>query len=101
MSRIKTFTVNADSVQPGATITFKTLRRREWSEWTDPDNDKIDDGAMMLSHIISWTGIQDDNGNELPSPQESPDVIGELYMHEVQAAARLLVGGPNGEHAKN
>jgi len=71
--RRTTFTIDASSVQgnEGAEVTFRALKVRE------------------------------DSGKPLPSPADDPDVLGELYVHEQLALARLLFSGPDGDSVKN
>ena len=99
--RRKTFTVDAESVQgiEGAEVTFKNIRVRDQREYLD--NPEVTDSVMLQRHIISWSGIVDDNENDLPDPVDDPDVLGELYISEQQALTRLLWQGPDGASAKN
>ena len=101
MPRRNTFTVDAESVQgnAGATVTFSMLTVGEWKGYgQDPE---INDHTLIREHIISWTGIVDDEDQPLPSPADEPDVLDALYMHEQRILARLLFQGPDGESAKN
>lgn len=99
MTRTKTFSVDASSVQgnPDARVTFKAIKRGVWRQYLE-DRDFGDDKLASM-HIVSWTGFTDDAGEELPSPSEQPDVLDELYQHEIGALARLLAMGPNGPDA--
>ena len=56
---------------------------------------------LIADHVISWSGILGDNGKELPSPADDPEVLGELYLHEKNELIRLLFQGPDGVDAKN
>lgn len=99
IKRKNTFTIDASSVQniEGATITFKVLKRKEWKAWRD--DPETDDDDIILSHVVSWHAIIDENGNELPSPKDEPGSIGELFFHEVPMIANLLLQGPDGPDA--
>jgi hypothetical protein len=59
------------------------------------------DSDLLKRHVLSWSGIIDDNGKDLPSPADDPEVLGELYLHEQVALAGLLFLGPDGPNAKN
>ena len=99
--RRKTFTVDAESVQgvEGAEITFRNITVRAWREYIDdPD---VTDSIMLQRHVVSWTGIVDDDDQEFPNPVDDPDVLGALYVSEQQAITRLLWQGPDGASAKN
>jgi len=101
MPRRKQFTVDAESVQgnAGATVTFKCLKVREVEEWrTDP---KQTNQTLLRDHVLSWSGIVDDNDKNLPDPTDEPGVLGELYVQEQGALVNLLFAGPDGESAKN
>ncbi len=101
MPRRSQFTVSAESVQgnEGATVTFSCLKVREVREYREQDD--LDDREMLKRHVIKWSGIVDDSGNELPSPRDEPDILGELYVHEQRALTRLMWAGPDGPEAKN
>jgi hypothetical protein len=101
MTRVSTFQVDASSVQdnPGATATFKRITVGERKEYLARED--INDIDMLRSHLVSWSGIVDDSGNELPSPEHEPDAIDALYMSEMRALSRLLWQGPDGDSAKN
>jgi len=94
------FTVDAESVQgiPGATVTFRALTVGEWREYRTTELTDVD---LIRAHLLTWTGIVDDDDNELPSPADEPEVLDALYLHEQQALARLLWQGPMGDSAKN
>ena len=94
------FTVDAESVQgnEGATVTFRALKVREVNEYRTTE---MTDADLLRSHVLSWSGFVDDEGRELPSPADEPDVLGELYVHEQLALSRLLFQGPLGDSAKN
>jgi hypothetical protein len=94
------FTVDAESVQgiAGAEVTFRCLKVRDVREYQGTG---MTDADLIKRHVLSWSGIVDDEGHELPSPSDEPDVLGELYVHEQLALARLLFQGPDGEAAKN
>ena len=101
LMRRSQFTVDAEAIQgnEGATVTFRALKVREIREYlADPvrrDRDVVEE------HVLGWVGIVDDAGKPLPSPADDPEVLGELYMHEVQAMAALMYQGPDGPEAKN
>jgi hypothetical protein len=101
MPRRSTFTVDASEVQgnEGATATFSSLTVREWKDYRSVDD--VNDITLVQSHLVSWTGFVDDEGNELPSPADEPEILDLLYMHEQRALARLLWQGPDGANAKN
>jgi len=94
------FTVDAESVQgvAGAEVTFKALKVREVREYRSTD---MTDQELLARHVVAWSGIVDDDLNELPSPADEPGILGELYVHEQLELARLLFQGPDGENAKN
>ena len=100
MARRGTFTVDAESVQgnAGATITFRQLKVREVRAIRDGE---ADDEDVLTTHIAAWSGILDDDGNELPSPQDEPGILGELYVQEQTTIIQLLFAGPDGASAKN
>ena len=100
MPRRKTFTVDAEDIQgiEGAEVTFRALKVREFKAYRETD---MTDTELMEQHILSWSGFVDDNDKPLPSPDDDPDVIGELYLHERQELSRLLFQGPDGTNAKN
>jgi len=100
MPRRNEFTVDATSVQgnAGATVTFKALKVREVNEYRETDLTDLD---LLRGHVLSWSGIVDDEDRDLPDPADEPEILGELYTHEQQALVRLLFQGPNGESAKN
>lgn len=99
--RRKTFTVDAGSVQGNedAEITFKNVKVRDWRKYID--DPAITDSVMLQRHVVSWSGIVDDNEKDLPDPVDDPDVLGDLYVSEQQAITRLLWQGPDGASAKN
>lgn len=95
------FTVDAESVQGNAdaTVVFKALKVREVREYiADPAQN---DTTLLQSHILSWSGIVDDDNHEMPSPADEPDIVGELYVHERLGIVELLFQGPDGPQAKN
>jgi hypothetical protein len=94
------FTVDAESVQgnEGATVTFRALKVRTIREYRETE---MTDADLLEAHIISWSGIVDDDGKDLPRPVDGKAVLGELYVHEQVALARLLFQGPDGPEAKN
>lgn len=99
MTRRSTFTVDAESVQrnPGATVTFRAITVGEYREYrTNPD---VTDRDLVREHVVSWSGIVDDNDHPLPNPADEPDVLDQLYMHEQGQLAILLVQGPDGANA--
>jgi hypothetical protein len=98
--RRATFTVDARTVQGNedATVTFKALKVREVREYRESD---MTDADLLREHVLSWSGIVDDDGHPLPDPTDEPGVLGELYVHEQAAIARLLFLGPDGADAKN
>ena len=100
MARRGSFTVDAESVQgnPGAEVTFRALKVREVNEYR---NSTQTDEDLLQAHVVSWSGILDDDGHELPSPEDEPGALGELYVHEQFALARLLFAGPDGLSVKN
>jgi hypothetical protein len=101
MPRRTQFTVDAESVQgnAGATITFSCITIGERKAYlSDPDLDNID---MIRLHTLSWSGIVDNDGNELPDPKDEPDAIDALFMVEMRAINRLMWQGPDGDSAKN
>lgn len=94
------FTCSAESIQGNAdaTVTFRALKVREVREYRETS---MTDSDLLREHVLSWVGIQDDNGADLPSPADDPDALGELYIHEQQALAAMLFMGPDGPQAKN
>jgi len=100
MPRRSTFTVNAEAVQDeeGAEVTFSCITVGERQEYLDTEMNDID---LVKSHVVSWSGIIDNDGHELPSPVDDPAVINALYMHEIRELSRLLWAGPDGASAKN
>ena len=100
MARRNQFVVDAESVQgnEGATVTFHCMKVREMNEYRTTDQTDED---VLRDHVVTWSGIVDDDGHELPSPKDEPGAIGELYLHEQRALVRLLFQGPDGENAKN
>lgn len=101
MTRRSKFTVDAESVQgnEGAKVTFSSLTVGEWKAYRA--SDEVNDVSLVRSHVLSWSGIVDDQGKELPNPADDPAVHDGLYMHEQRALARLLWAGPDGADAKN
>ena len=101
MPRRSTFKVDAGSVQgnAGAEVTFSALTVGEWKAYgTDPE---VNDNTLVAAHVVSWSGIVDNNDNPLPSPADEPAVLNALFMHEQRELSRLLFQGPDGESAKN
>jgi hypothetical protein len=100
MRRYKTFTVDAESVQgnAGASVTFRTLKVRTVSEYNTTE---MTDEDLLRQQIESWSGFEDDEGRELPSPSDEPDILGELYLPEKTTLLRLLFRGPDEDTAKN
>jgi len=98
--RRTTFTVDASSVQgnEGAEVTFSCITVGQRQEYLDTDINDID---MVRIHIVSWSGIQDNDGHDFPSPADDPAVVNALYMHEIRELSRLLWAGPDGASAKN
>jgi hypothetical protein len=101
MPRRNRFTVDAESVQgnAGATVTFRCITMGEVQEFNDVD--EVTDRVMLQRHILSWSGIVDDDDHEMPNPTDEPDILGALYVHEQRALVRLLWAGPDGPDAKN
>jgi len=99
-TRRGTFTVDAETIQgnEGATVTFRALKVREMREYRATE---MTDRDLLEAHVLGWVGIVDDAGKPLPSPADDPEVLGELYLHEVQAMAALMYQGPDGPEAKN
>ena len=102
MARRNQFTVDAESVQgnAGAEITFKRLTFGTRQRYFDLE-DKYNDADLLREHVLDWKGIEDDEGNEIPSPKDQPGVEATLYWEEIVAIGRLLLQGSDGEHAKN
>jgi len=100
-SRRSTFTVKAESIQgnPGAEVTFRALTIREHREWRE--SEQSTDFDLLSSHIVSWRGFVDDDGNEMPSPEDEPGILADLYYHEQAELLRLFFQGPDGASAKN
>lgn len=94
------FTVDAESVQgnAGAEVTFRALKVREVTEYRTTS---MTDAELLAAHVVAWSGMVDDDGNDLPSPADEPGILGELYVHEQQRLAQLLFQGPDGDSAKN
>jgi urate oxidase len=92
------FTVDAESVQgnAGASVTFNKLLVGEYDEWFDPTSGATD-LSVLRSHLVSWEGFEDDNGNALPNP---PD-ISSLYLDETKELCKLLLRGPSELSGKN
>ena len=97
--RQNSFTVDAKSVQgiDGAEVTFRALKVREVREYRTTG---MTDSELLAAHVLEWSGFVDD-GHDLPSPTDEPDILGELYVHEQLELARLLFQGPDGDAAKN
>ncbi len=95
------FTVDAESIQGNAeaTVTFRCLKVREVRRYRqDP---AFGDHELLEQHIMSWSGIVDDNDRELPNPADDPAVLDELYLHERSQLGTLLFVGPGGPNVKN
>ena len=101
MPRRSTFVADAESVQgvSGATVTFRCITVGEVDEFRSDAS--FTDRVLLERHIVSWSGIVDDDDHEMPDPADEPDILKKLYVHEQQALARLLWAGPEGESAKN
>jgi len=94
MARRSTFEADAESVQgnKGATVTFRAVTSDEYKEYRGDAS--MTDREMIVSYVIAWKGIVDDNDHELPCPADEPEIIGKLYLTELRALARLLYNGP-------
>jgi len=58
----------------------------------DPKFDEFEGGVELLTkHIVDWNW-QDDNGEPLPKPRETADVIDELTNGETEFLVNLLIG---------
>ena len=100
MARRSTFIADAESVQgnAGATVTFKAITLDGWADYvSSPTTDK----ELLTEHVISWEGIEDDDGHDLPLPSDEPGIIGQLYTAERDALMRLLYKGAPAIPAKN
>jgi hypothetical protein len=101
MARRNQFTVDAESVQgnEGATVTFKliTLGTRD-RYLKDPE---YGDAMLLGDHLLDWHGIEDDAGNEMPSPKDEPGLVATLYLSEVTELVRLLMEGQRQTSPKN
>jgi len=93
------FTVDAESVQnnAGAEVTFHCVTVKEMRVYRTTEQT---DAELLQEHILTWSGIVDDEGNELPNPADDPEVLGKLYVDELTALGLLLLTGLNGEHVK-
>ena len=92
--RRSTFDADAESVQgnAGATVTFRACTVDEMAVYRETT---MTDREMIMSHVISWSGIVDGDDHELPCPAaDDPGGLGKLYLHELKAMARLLFVGP-------
>lgn len=91
--RRSTFVADAESVQgnAGATVTFRAVTVGEFAEYRETS---MTDREMIAAHVVGWKGIEDDDGHQMPSPADEPDIVGKLYLNELQALARLLFAGP-------
>lgn len=100
MTRQTSFVVDAESVQgmPGTTITFRCLLVSTVDEYRSTD---MTDAELLERQILSWEGIIDDRGKEMPSPVDEPGILKKLYTHEMRKMAALLFAGPDGDSAKN
>jgi hypothetical protein len=95
------FTVDAESVQgnPGASVTFRKITVGERRRYIDDDD--YNDPEIVGDHILDWSGITDDEGNEIPSPKDEPGITATLYLDEMRALALLFWRGPDGPNTKN
>jgi hypothetical protein len=101
MARRNQFTVDAESVQgnAGATVTFRRItvgQRKRYLEDKD-----YNDPEIVGDHIADWSGIEDDEGHEIPSPKDEPGVVATLYVGELRELVILLFAGPGGDQVKN
>ena len=95
------FTVNAESVQgnEGATATFQHITVGERLEYLA--DDEINDFIMVRRHLLSWSGIVDNDDRELPDPKDEPGVFDALYLPEMRALALIMWRGPDEADSKN
>lgn len=72
---------------------IRVLRQQAKSEGEDKGAvDPFEGGLEILSaHIIDWNWV-DDDGDLLPLPKDSPDVVGELTNDEAEFLSNLLTG---------
>lgn len=101
MSRRRSeFTVDAESAQgnPGAEVTFRALKVGQVREYRETT---MTDLALLKAHVLGWAGMVDDDEKPLPSPADQPDILDELYLHEVVEFVKLLFKGPDETTAKN
>ena len=83
----------------GAAVTFRKITIAQRDKYlSDPD---YGDAQIVGDHIADWSGIVDDDGNEIPSPKDEPGVTATLYLDEMRALALLFWQGPEGPNAKN
>lgn len=75
---------------------IKALRKRANDQ--DSEFDVFGMGmSLVAEHVLDWNWV-DDDGEPLPAPQESPEVLDELTSDEANLIARLLMGE---DEAKN
>jgi hypothetical protein len=100
MSRRSTFIAGAESVQGNkdATVTFKAITLDGWEEYR---TSTMTDRELLAEHIVAWNGIEDDDGNDLPSPADEPGILGKLYTAEKTALMSLLYTGAPAIPVKN
>ena len=72
-------------------VKVREIRRiRELAE--DEDFNEFEGGIALLSrHIVEWNWV-DDDGQPLPLPKDSPNVIDELTEEEAELLVGLLIG---------
>jgi len=100
MARRSTFEADAESVQgnEGATVTFQAITMDGFREYqSSPTTEQ----ELLVKHVVTWSGIVDDDDHALPSPADEPDVLGGLYIAEKNALLRLLLSGAPAIPAKN
>lgn len=102
MPRRSQFTVDASSVQgnDGAMVTFRRVTVGENDAYLHDDT--VNDRTMLEAHLITWSGIVDDDDNPLPDPAENVTAaVDALYIQEKNALMRLLWRGPDEDDVKN
>lgn len=101
IKRETTYTVSAEAVQgnPDAKATFRRITIGQHREYLERDD--RNDIDMLRDHLVGWSGIVGDDGNELPSPEHEPDVIDSLYLSELRALSRAMWLGATEDTAKN
>lgn len=94
------FTVDAESVQGNADakVTFKALKVGQHREYLTT---KMTDLELLKAHLLGWAGIVGDDEKPLPSPEDQPDILDELYLQEVVSFVKLLFKGPDEDGPKN